>query len=125
VICYLLRHHIFVPDDVGPDDERFPFLVLMMQIRYFGPVPNGFFELLDDEAAELLRYLINQQDGEEGGDSMGLFSKAGLDKISVEDREFVCFLMRLDPRDRPSAEMALAHPWLSEKGASPLFGSLY
>ena len=112
MICYLLRRHIFVPSGVEPGDERFPFLVLMMQIRYFGPLPKKFFQLLDDEGVEVLRYVSNEC----GGDT-GLFSKAGPEKISLEDKDFICYLMRPDPRDRPSSNEALTHPWLKDVNA--------
>lgn len=98
-----------MPGGVEPNDERFPFLVLMLQNKYFGPFPEKFFQLLDDEGAEVLRYVSN-----EGGGDRDLFSKAGPDKINPEDKDFICFLMRPDPRDRPSSSEALTHPWLKE-----------
>ncbi len=109
VICYLLRRHIFVPHGVGPGDELFPFLVLMLQNKYFGPFPEKCFQLLDEEAAKVLRHLSNECNGD-----TDLFSKAGPDKISPEDREFICYLMKPDPRDRPSSNEALTHPWLKD-----------
>ncbi|KAI9845009.1 MAG: hypothetical protein M1837_005153 [Sclerophora amabilis] len=112
LICYLLRRHIFVPRDVEPGDERFPFLVLMLQTKYFGPFPEKFFQLLDDEGAAVLRYVLNECDGE-----TEIFSKAGPEKISREDKDFICYLMRPDPRDRPSSIEALRHPWLEDVNA--------
>ncbi len=108
-ICYLLRRHIFVPNDVGPGDEGFPFLVLMLQNKYFGPFPEKFYQLLDDEGAEVLRYVSNECNGD-----TGLFSKASPEKIRPEDKDFICYLMRPDPRDRPSSDEALTHPWFKD-----------
>ncbi|KAL9004711.1 MAG: hypothetical protein Q9188_002486 [Gyalolechia gomerana] len=107
--CYLLRRHIFVPDEVKPDDDRFPFLILMLQIKYFGPFPEKFFQLLDDEAAQVLRYISEQCNG-----TTNMFSQANSETINPEDRDFICYLMRPDPRDRPSSKEALAHPWLKD-----------
>ena len=101
-----------MPSGVEPGDERFPFLVLMIQNRYFGPFPKKFFQLLDDGGAEVLRYVSNEC----GGDT-DLFSKAGPEKISSEDKDFICYLMRPDPRDRPSSNEALTHPWLKDMNA--------
>ena len=98
-----------MPIGVEPTDERFPFLVLMIQNRYFGPFPKKFFQLLDDEGAEVLRYVSS-----EGGENRNLFSKAGPEKLRPEDKDFICYLMRPDPRDRPSSNEALAHPWLKD-----------
>jgi serine/threonine protein kinase len=96
-----------VPSGVEPGDERFSFLVLMLQNKYFGPFPEKFFQLLDDEGAEVLRYVSN-----ECGRDTDLFSKAGPETISPEDKDFICYLLRPDPRDRPSPSEALTHPWL-------------
>lgn len=81
----------------------------MLQNKYFGPFPEKFFHLLDDEGAQVLRYISN-----ECGEDTGLFSKAGPDNIRLEDRDFICYLMRPDPRDRPSSDEALMHPWLED-----------
>ena len=81
--------------------------MLVLQYKHFGPFPEKFFQLLDDEAAAVLRYVSDQCNGE-----TQLFSMAGLDYIDPDDKEFICYLMKPDPRDRPSATKALGHPWL-------------
>jgi casein kinase II subunit alpha len=106
-ICYLLRRHIFVPNGLEPDDEHFALAVLMLQNKYFGPFPGNFFQLLDDEGAAVLRYVLK-----ECGEQTDLFSKAA--PLDVEDKDFICYLMKPDPRDRPSASEALSHEWLKE-----------
>ncbi|KAL9028602.1 MAG: hypothetical protein Q9196_003062 [Gyalolechia fulgens] len=109
LICYLLRRHIFVPDGTEPDDDRFPFFVLMLQIKYFGPFPETFFQLLDEEGAQVLRHLSEQCNG-----TTDVFSQASSETISPEDKDFICYLMRLDPRDRPSSKEALTHSWFKD-----------
>jgi len=32
--------------------------------------------------------------------------------IHPDDQDFILYLMKPDPRDRPSATEALTHPWL-------------
>lgn len=101
-----------MPTGVEPGDERFPFLILMLQIKYFGPFPKKFFQLLDEDGAKVLKYLSNEC----GGD-IDVFSKAGPEHISSEDKDFICYLMRPDPRDRPSSNEALTHRWLNDVSA--------
>ena len=107
-ICYLLRRHLFVPHGLEPGDEHFALAVLILQNRYFGPFPEKFFQLLDDEGAAVLRYAINQC-----GEETHSFAKIDPRTINSEDKEFILYLMKPDPRDRPSAIDALMHPWLN------------
>lgn len=109
LICYLLRRPIFVPNGVEPDDERFPFVILMLQINLFGLFPEKFHQLLDEEACAVLRYASELCTG-----TIDLFSDASPENINPEDREFICYLMRPDPRDRPTSNEALAHPWFND-----------
>ena len=94
---------------MDPDDkETFALAVLILQAKYFGPFPDKFFQLLDSEGKAVLQYVAEQC-----GEERQVFAKAGPDKIDPEDKNFICYLMRPDPRDRPSAKEALMHPWFS------------
>lgn len=46
------------------------------------------------------------------------FKMASSKEIAKEDREFICKLMQLDPRDRPSAKVLLQDPWVTECAAA-------
>ncbi|KAL8966903.1 MAG: hypothetical protein Q9197_005725 [Variospora fuerteventurae] len=107
-ICYLLRRHLFVPHVLEPGDEFFALAVLILQNKYFGPFPEKFFQLLDDEGAAVLRYVLGQC-----GEETQLFAKTDPGTINSEDKEFILYLMKPDPRDRPSATEVLMHPWLN------------
>lgn len=107
-ICYLLRRHLFVPHVLEPGDELFSLAVLVLQNKYFGPFPEKFFQLLDDEGAAVLRYVLGQC-----GEETQLFAKTDPGTINSEDKEFILYLMKPDPRDRPSATEVLMHPWLN------------
>ena len=109
MIFYLFGRHIFAPQGIEPKDENFALAVFIVQVRFFGPFPEKIFELLDDEAAAMLRYVIDQCREEKQ-----LFSTLGPENIDPVDKEFICYLMKPDPRDRPSAKEALMHPWLKE-----------
>ena len=96
-----------MPHGLEPRDEHFALAVLVLQNKYFGPFPEKFFQLLDDEGAAILRYVLDQC-----GEETQLFSMVDSEKIDPDDKDFICYLMKPDPRDRPSAIQALMHPWL-------------
>ncbi len=83
--------------------------MLVLQHKYFGPFPEKVYELLDDEGAAILRYVIDQC-----GEETQLVSTADPEKIDPADKDFICHLMKPDPRDRSSATEALMHPWLED-----------
>ena len=97
-----------MPHGLEPGDELFALAVLVLQNKYFGPFPEKFFQLPDDEGAAVLRYVVNQC----GGETLS-FAKIDPRTINSEDKEFILYLMKPDPRDRPSAIDALMHPWLN------------
>jgi len=97
-----------VPDGLEPEDEHFALAVLILQNKYFGPFPAKFSQLLDVEGRAVLSYVQNQC-----GDETESFAKADPGTIDPDDKDFILYLMRPDPRDRPSAIDALMHPWLT------------
>ncbi|KAL5328463.1 hypothetical protein ACEPPN_001962 [Leptodophora sp. 'Broadleaf-Isolate-01'] len=105
--------HIFKPDpkDAEPDDEVYPNHVLVKQIAYFGPLPLSYFDFLpkEDERWEFIgdatQYIIDHQKWKP-------FAQAEDKELAEEDRTFICRVMRLDPRNRPTAEELLQDPWL-------------
>ena len=96
-----------MPDGIEPEDELFALAVLMLQNKYFGPFPEKFFQLLDNESQTILSYVQEQC-----GDETEAFIKADPGTIDSDDKDFIFYLMKPDPRDRPSAIDALVHPWL-------------
>ena len=42
------------------------------------------------------------------------FALASSEEIEQEDRDFICKLMQLDPRDRPTAKVLLQDAWHAE-----------
>lgn len=96
-----------MPHGLDPKDELFCLAILILQNKYFGPLPAKFFQLLDNEGVAILRYAVSRC-----GEKTQLFSKAGPEMIDPDDKEFICYLMKADPRDRPSTAEALMHPWL-------------
>ncbi|KAL8941724.1 MAG: hypothetical protein Q9211_001700 [Gyalolechia sp. 1 TL-2023] len=99
--------HIFKPRNVDPTDPAYPMEVMRRQHQYFGPFPLSYTNLVDDETLGTLTFIM------ESVEKRTPFSRASSKEISREDRDFVCKLMRLDPRDRPSAKGLLQDPWLT------------
>jgi casein kinase II subunit alpha len=110
-----LGRHIFKPDpkDAEPDDDAYPNHVLVKQIAYFGSVPLSYFNIPpeDDERWEYIgdatQYIIDNQ-------KRNHFAMAEDKKLSEEDRTFIYKIMKLNPRDRPTAKELLQDPWLED-----------
>ncbi|TVY78112.1 Serine/threonine-protein kinase US3-like protein [Lachnellula suecica] len=110
-----LGWHIFKPDpeDAGTDDEAYPNHILVKQIAFFGPFPLSYFDFLpeEDERWEFIgdatQYIIDNHKWKP-------FAKAEDKELAVEDRTFICKIMKLDPRDRPTAKELLQDQWLRD-----------
>lgn len=103
--------HIFRPEDAEFDCEEYPLLVFIKQASIFGPVPLSFQDIADDERLEILAktiHFINDN-------SLKKPFHLSTDKeLSKEDRDFICKIMKLDPRDRPTAKELLQDEWFRE-----------
>ncbi|PWY70287.1 STE/STE20 protein kinase [Aspergillus sclerotioniger CBS 115572] len=97
---------IFKPD-VPRGHEEYELKILTKYYVFFGPYPPSYVDLADDETLAILSYVMDNVPAEKRKP----FSRAGRQEISVEDREFVCKIMRMDPRDRPTARELLGDKW--------------
>jgi casein kinase II subunit alpha len=100
--------HLFKPPNISADDEEFPVHVLVQQARYFGPFPLSYEEVLDEEQNQILAAVhihIEEQDLRKP------FSLVEDKEVTQEDKDFICKTMRVDPRDRPTADALLADRW--------------
>lgn len=103
--------HIFRPENVDVDSEEYPLLVLIKQASIFGPVPLSFQDIADDTRLEILTktiYYINDNNLKKP------FHLSVDKELSKEDRTFICKIMKLDPRDRPTAKELLQDEWFRE-----------
>ena len=104
--------HIFSPPGVDVADPAYPVEVIKRHDRFFGPYPMSCLTLADDDRLETLTMLINSVD------KRTPFKLASPREIAKEDRDFILKLMKLDPRDRPSAKELLQDAWLREQQAA-------
>ncbi len=103
--------HIFRLVDAEVDSEEYPLLVFIKQASIFGPVPLSFQEIADDERLEILAkaiHFINDNNLKKP------FHLSEDNELSKKDRVFICKIMKLDPRDRPTAKELLQDEWFRE-----------
>jgi serine/threonine protein kinase len=99
---------IFKPD-VPVDHEEYELKILARQHQFFGPFPLSYKDLADDEMLGVLTYVMNSVPKE----NMKPFGLAGEREGSKEDKAIVLKIMKLDPRDRPTARELLQDEWFS------------
>lgn len=76
--------------------------------RYFGPFPDSFQEIADENASAVVELLHSL------GPPTKPFRLVTRCEIPPADRDFILKIMKLDPRDRPTADMLLEDEWFSE-----------
>lgn len=99
---------IFKPD-VPADHEEYELKILMKQHQFFGPFPLSYKEIADDETLAILTYIMHGVPPEE----MKPFGRITEQEISKEDKAFILKIMKLDPRDRPTAKELLQDEWFT------------
>ncbi|KAL9100357.1 MAG: hypothetical protein Q9187_009376, partial [Circinaria calcarea] len=104
--------HIFKPTEVPFESEEYPLQVLIKQVSIFGPVPISYGEISDDERLGILTAVINLINEHKLHKPFALSDDK---ELSAEDRNFICKIMRLDPRDRPTAKELLQDEWFQQE----------
>ncbi|RMD41276.1 hypothetical protein DV735_g3857, partial [Chaetothyriales sp. CBS 134920] len=100
--------HIFKPDQISADHQDYAGHVLIQQARFFGPFPLSYEDVIDTEQNQILAgilYYIEEHNLRKP------FSLAQDEEVTSEDKEFICKIMKMDPRDRPTAKQLLADEW--------------
>lgn len=98
--------HIFKPD-VSVDNDEYDIKILIKHYRCFGPFPESFEQIADQERLAVLVWIMRNTPPE----SMRPFCLTTAREICEEDKEFVLKIMKLDPRDRPTAQELLGDKW--------------
>jgi serine/threonine protein kinase len=111
-----LNWHIFKPS-VPIDHEDYELEIMMKHCQYFGPYPLSYQEIADLDRQNVLANIMNTVRGATSGkDSRKPFYLIREKEISREDRAFLGKMMRLDPRDRPTARELLRDEWFEDEG---------
>lgn len=87
--------------------EEYELKILKRQCQFFGPFPLTYREICPQETLNVLAYIMQSISPEEKKP----FSLISERELSKEDKEFVLRIMKLDPRDRPSATELLEDKW--------------
>ncbi|KAK0655469.1 kinase-like domain-containing protein [Cercophora newfieldiana] len=104
-------YHLFNPkiEKVEPGSDEYEFTVLKRMHRFFGPYPQSYQDFQDEDTMTIINF-INAQ-----GPPAKPFHRVGPREVPPADMEFLLKIMKLDPRDRPTAEELLADVWFHEE----------
>lgn len=97
---------LFKPD-VPADHDNYELKILQRQCEFFGPFPLTYREICALDTLNILAYIMKSIPPEKKKP----FSRISEQEISRGDKEFVLRIMKLDPRDRPSATELLEDKW--------------
>ena len=107
---YLLSGvHLFNPPKIDEADDTFLAHVLIRQFGFCGPCPETYAEIAGSFMPEVnaLQQAVTNTGGEKG------YRNTLARYINEKDMQFLTSLMKIDPRDRPSAKQLLHNPWFS------------
>jgi serine/threonine protein kinase len=82
----------------------------MKHHRCFGPFPDSYKDIADQGRLAALVWIMQNSPPE----TMKPFHLTTAREISQEDKEFVLKAMKLDPRDRPTAQELLEDKWFQQ-----------
>lgn len=108
LISLLYGHgfHIFKPD-IPVNHNEYDVKILMKQHRFFGPFPESFEQIADQDRLAVLVWVMQNSPPE----TLKPFHLTSTQKICEEDKKFVLRIMKLDPRDRPSVRQLWEDDW--------------
>lgn len=90
--------------------DEYELKILAKYHIYFGPYPSSYSDLADNATLAILSYVMDSVPPSD----IKPFANASKNEISSKDKEFVLKIMKLDPRDRPTANELLADKWFHE-----------
>ncbi|KAI7784200.1 serine/threonine protein kinase [Diaporthe eres] len=100
-----VNFNIFDPRDVPTDPlDDYKFAVLGRQVEIFGPFPVKYQEIASKDVMELIVWML-----ENLKESRTPFQSITDIEIGRKDKNFISWIIQLDPRDRPTAAAILSH----------------
>ena len=105
-LLYEDNFFLFKPD-VPADHEQYELRIQTRQCQFFGPFPHAYQDISTPDALVIVTYIMQSITPE----TYKPFARIIEREVSKMDKEFVLKLMKLDPRDRPSAEELLKDEW--------------
>lgn len=96
--------------DVLIDHEDYDYKLLMKYHQIFGPFPWTYSQIADEDTLKALSFIMDSTPP----DSLRPFHLTTSKEISEKDKSFVMQIMKLDPRDRPTATSLLEDTWFQD-----------
>ncbi|KAL8338205.1 hypothetical protein RB601_006526, partial [Gaeumannomyces tritici] len=97
-------------DGIKPGHEDYEFTALKRMHKFFGPFPHSYHHDIKDSGVSLVVNVINGQ-----GPPAKPIIRVTTKEIAPADKEFILKILKLDPRNRPTAEELLADTWFTEE----------
>lgn len=91
------------------DSDEYELQILTKHYQIFGPFPDSYEEIADKQRLRILVYITQSTPPE----TLRPFHLTTAKEICEEDKRFVLGIMKLDPRDRPTAEEPLGDEWFA------------
>jgi casein kinase II subunit alpha len=106
-ITLITGRYVFLPKNAPPPgDPQLSLAVLQIQNDFYGPISRqALHGLADDSILPLL------QQFEENYRPFPLSSASPM--VNEEDLDFFGYIMKIDPRQRPTASEILSHSWFN------------
>lgn len=79
----------------------------MRQCQFFGPFPLSYQEIAGPETLAILSYIHESLPPEK----QKPFARISEAEVLRDDRDLILKIMKLDPRDRPTAKELLEDEW--------------
>jgi hypothetical protein len=83
----------------------------MEQFKYFGPFPAKISEIVSPDTLQSILWIMEEIPYEK----LLPFARVTEREVCKKDRTFICKMMKLDWRDRPTAKELLADEWWADE----------
>jgi serine/threonine protein kinase len=100
---------MFKPD-ASADHCEYALGILTKQCQFFGPFPVSYKEIARPSTLNILMGIMGSLRGKQKP-----FANISTEEVSSEDKKFILKIMKLDPRDRPSAQQLLDDEWFDSE----------
>ncbi|OTA57507.1 kinase-like protein [Hypoxylon sp. EC38] len=91
------------------EDGACLFIVLKRMHKFFGPFPRSYDDFKDPGVISVINVIHHEGPPEKP------FHLITTKEVAPADKKFILKIMKLDPRDRPTAEELLADEWFTEE----------
>ncbi|KAG8161589.1 hypothetical protein KVR01_008576 [Diaporthe batatas] len=110
-LIYGRDFNIYDPPDVPTDPiDDYKFAVLRRQVEIFGPFTVKYEGIANEDVMELIIWML-----ENLKEIRTPFQSITDSEICQKDKDFISSIMKLDPRDRPTAAAILSHEWWQQE----------